>query len=83
MNKRVGLLPARCVNDFQITLQLLNRELYSLSGVQTSHFLEEGSLKLEGGHPPVLFVGRLFIKIIRSGGFFIARFYFGNLHGME
>ena len=50
-----------------------------MSGVQTSHFLEEGSLKLEGGHPPVLFVGRLFIKIIRSGGFFIARFYFSRI----
>ena len=30
--------PARFVNDFKITLQLLNRELYSLCGVQTSHF---------------------------------------------
>ena len=65
----VRFFPARCVNDFKITLQLLNRELYSSSGVQTSHFLEEGSLKLEGGHPPVLLVGRLLFKSYGRAGF--------------
>ena len=61
------------MNDLQITLQHLNREPYSLRGVQTSHFLEEGSLKHKGGHPPVLFVGRLLFKSYGRAGFFMPK----------